>query len=161
MKAIVDIRKRRWMLAACFALCCAGAAFVARAGSGTSLESTRSKGLASAGSPANAAASPLATRADKSEPIQVLKFSLFDAGISPREACVDQGLVAILIEDYTGGTSGLEVERETGNATERTGRVERAGSHWRGEGEMRLSPGRYRVYMSDRPGNQAVIVVEP
>jgi hypothetical protein len=95
------------------------------------------------------------------ELVTTVRFNLYDLGILPREVHVQKGLLAINIEDYSGGTTGLVVERETGNAPELVGRVERTGAHWRGRGEIRLAPGRYQVYMADRPANRALLVIEP
>jgi hypothetical protein len=114
-------------------------------------------------SPTVSAPAPSMTAAPPTphELVTTVKFNLFDVGIYPREAHVDKGLISITIEDYSGGSQGVIVDRETGAAPERAGRVDRAGPHWRSRGEMRLGPGSYRVYMADRPANQALLVVEP
>jgi hypothetical protein len=93
--------------------------------------------------------------------VRVVRFKLYDIGILPREVYVEKGLVAISIEDYSGGTAGLVVARETGGPPNRVGRVVRQGSHWRSRGEMQLGPGRYQVFMEDRPDNRALLIVEP
>ncbi|MEK6303566.1 MAG: hypothetical protein AABO41_22920, partial [Acidobacteriota bacterium] len=103
----------------------------------------------------------IVVQAKPRELVTTVRFDLFDMGILPREVHVRPGLLAITIEDYSGGTSGVVVERETGNAPEQVGRVERAGGHWRGRREIRLGPGRYQVRMADRPANRALLVVEP
>jgi hypothetical protein len=90
----------------------------------------------------------------------VVQFSLYDVGILPREVQVRQGLIAIITEDYW-GSAGLVVERETASAPQLVGRVQRQGPHWRSQSNIRLAPGRYQVYMEERPANRAVIVVEP
>jgi hypothetical protein len=100
------------------------------------------------------------------EPVQVVRFTLYDVGIYPREAVVNKGLIAILIEDLSGGSQGLALVREKGLALDReTGgaitQVRREGKHWRGRGEIKLPPGRYRVYDSSRPANRATLIVEP
>jgi len=102
----------------------------------------------------------IAAQAKPRELVTTVRFDLFDVGILPREVHVQPGLLAITIEDYSGGTTGLVVERETGNAPEQVGSVGRAGGHWRGRGEIRLGPGRYQVRMADRPDNRALLVVE-
>lgn len=91
------------------------------------------------------------------EPVQVVRFTLYDVGIYPREAVVNKGLIAILIEDLSGGSEGLALERETGGAITQ---VSREGKHWRGRGEIKLTPGRYRVYDASRPANRATLIVE-
>jgi len=106
-----------------------------------------------------APAPPVAQSANR-RPAWHVKFNLFDVGIYPREVHVSKGLVAISIEDYSGGTSGLVVGRETGNAPDRVGSVERGGKGWRAQNEFQLGPGRYIVHMTDRPDNRALLVVE-
>lgn len=149
------IDSRRGALALMLVLCCASLAV--RTLIGWKLASANAK------PPVSAVASPTRSSSQgvSKEPARVVKFNLFDAGIYPREVHVDKGLIAITIEDYSGGTTGLVIERETGNAPEQVGCVERAGAHWRGRGEIRLGPGRYQVRMADRPANRALLVVEP
>src|SRR2546430_12780747 len=59
----------------------------------------------------------------KHGPVQVVRFTLYDAGIYPRQARVEKGLVAITIEDFSGGTSGLVVQRLNGNTRQSVGTV--------------------------------------
>jgi len=92
------------------------------------------------------------------EPLQVVRFTLYDIGIYPREAVADKGVIAISIEDLSGGSEGLMLERETGGAI---AHVRREGKHRRGRGEVKLTPGRYRVYDASRPSNSATLIVEP
>jgi hypothetical protein len=92
------------------------------------------------------------------EPVQVVRFTLYDVGIYPREAVVNKGLIAILIGDLSGGSEGLILERETGGAITQ---VRRERKHWRGRGEIKLTPGRYCVYDASRPANRATLIVEP
>jgi len=91
----------------------------------------------------------------------VVRFDLFDLGIHPREVHVAKGQIVFTIEDYSGGSPGLAVEQEAEPAPLQVGRVERRGPDWRVSTVMKLGPGRYRVYMLDRPGNRALLVVEP
>jgi hypothetical protein len=93
-------------------------------------------------------------------PVQNVRFTLYDAGIYPREIRVKQGAVAIAIEDRTGHTSGLMIERENGNGVS-IGQVKRFTDHWRGRGQFKVQPGRYRVFDTSRPANQARLIVEP
>ena len=97
----------------------------------------------------------------KHEPVEVVRFTLYDAGIYPRRARVSKGLVAIMIEDLSGGTTGTVVERVNGTDRAQVGLVKRFEKHWRGREEIRLEPGNYEIYMTDRPNNRAQIVVEP
>jgi hypothetical protein len=153
--------RNRWLIAAGLALSCASIAFVVHAYNASSSESRVSavsalpKALARPTSPAGVQAKPR-------EFVTTVRFNLFDLGIYPREVHVKKGLLAITIEDYSGGTTGLLVEREIGSAREQVGAVqrERAASS-RGKSEIKFSPGRYQVYMADRPDNRALLVVEP
>jgi hypothetical protein len=154
MRGIGRIRSHRALLALTLILC--GAGFVVRDHNAFSNESRRSRTLATV----EPASRPVVQGA-RPEPLQVVKFTLYDVGIYPREAHAEEGLLWIIIEDYSGGTTGLVVERETGNAPERVGSVQRDGPHWRGKSDIRLGAGRYRVHMADRPANQAVLIVGP
>lgn len=102
-----------------------------------------------------------ATAPDKHGPVEVVRFTLYDAGIYPRQARVQKGLVAIMIEDLSGGTSGVVVERARGNDRAQVGLVKRFEKHRRGRGEIVLTPGHYLIYDSSRPANLATLVVEP
>ena len=94
-------------------------------------------------------------------PVEVVRFTLYDAGIYPRQARVEKGVVAITIEDLSGGTSGLVVQRVNGNARQSVGTVQRIQNHWRGRQELQLEPGNYEVFMADRPNNKAQLIVQP
>jgi hypothetical protein len=152
--AITRTFNRRLALVVGLMVCCA--AFAVRAHNGWKSESPPINRPA-ASQPTSAAVA----QATPKEPARVVKFQLFEDGIYPREVHVDKGLLAINIEDYSGGTAGLVVERETGGLPEQVGRVERSGAHWKGKSQMRLSPGQYKVYMADRPANRALLVIEP
>jgi hypothetical protein len=94
-------------------------------------------------------------------PVRVVRFTLYDAGIYPREVRVDKGLVAITIEDLSGGTGGLVVAREIGSDRIQLGVVQRFEHHWRGRSELAMTPGHYVVFDSSRPANRAKLIVEP
>src|SRR5260370_34266581 len=64
---------------------------------------------------------PPAAATTKHAPVQVVRFTLYDVGIYPRQARVNKGLVAITIEDFSGVTSGLVVQRVTVNARHSVG----------------------------------------
>src|SRR2546421_9877631 len=59
--------------------------------------------------------------AAKNGPLQAVRFTLYHAGIYPRAAQVQKGLVAIMIKDLSGGASGLLVQRVHGNCRQRYG----------------------------------------
>ena len=107
---------------------------------------------------------PRVAQAAGRKPARFVKFNLFDLGIYPRELHVHKGLLSINIEDYSGGSSGLVVTRETDSAPQQIGSVVRGtggDAGWRGQSEMKLDEGRYIVFMADRPENRALLVVEP
>ena len=138
-------------------VCCAGLAFVSHA------YITRERSPMTPPPPLKAAApsSTVAQKAGQRGPIEVVRFTLYDVGIYPREAHVGKGTVAITIEDLSGGSSGLVVERQAvGLARVSVGSIQRSKDS-RGRNDIRLEPGRYEVYMADRPNNRAVLVVEP
>jgi hypothetical protein len=94
-------------------------------------------------------------------PVQVVRFTLYDAGIYPREVRARAGLIAVAIEDLSGGTQGLALTRVVNGQPLPVGLVERFANHWRGRSEIRLNAGRYEVFDSSRPSNRATLVVEP
>ena len=94
--------------------------------------------------------------------VQVVRFTLYDRGIIPELAYAQPGLVTIAVEDLSGGTTGLVVERdEEGQTRARIGEVRRNERKRHGKEELRLEEGRYQVYMADRPENRAQLIVEP
>jgi hypothetical protein len=96
----------------------------------------------------------------KQGPVQVVRFALYDVGIYPAEAYAEKGLVGIVFEDLSGGDSEVVVTRETGAAPANVGRVQRLDHNSRGRSDLRLEPGRYEIYVADRPGNRATLIVE-
>jgi hypothetical protein len=92
--------------------------------------------------------------------LHVIVFTLYDAGIEPAVLHTTKGLVAVSIEDHSGRTAGLVIERESGNGKVSIGQVNRNENQWRGRAELRLEPGRYHVFDSSRPDNEAEIVVD-
>jgi len=86
-----------------------------------------------------------------------LRFAVTDVVVIPREKHISQGPVSIYIEDYTGGGS-LGVARENGPEV---GRALRDVGSWRGKVDLLLAPGRYAVYDTRQPTNQATIIVDP
>lgn len=111
--------------------------------------------------PARPAPLPTVAPAGTEEPPRVVRFNLYDLGIYPREVHVDKGRIAVTIEDYSGGTPGLAIESEGDPVPQQVGRVDRSSADWRVTTVLKLGPGRYQVYMLDRPANRALLVVEP
>jgi hypothetical protein len=159
---ITRLGSPRWLVPAALALSCTSITFVA-SGYNTSSPISRASAVPVLSNAPMAATpiSPAVAQAKTRELVKTVRFNLYDLGILPREVHVQKGILAITIEDYSGGTTGLIIERENGNGHEQAGRVDRAGGHWRGRSELRFSPGRYRLSMEDRPANRALLVVEP
>jgi len=95
------------------------------------------------------------------DPVQNICFTLYDAGIFPREIHVEKGLVSIAIEDRTGKSEGLVIQRLVGNARVAIGQVKRFPNHWRGRGQFPLVPGSYAISDASHPNSRAEIVVAP
>jgi hypothetical protein len=95
------------------------------------------------------------------ERVQNVRFTIYDVGIYPQEIHVEPGVVAVAIEDRTGKSQGLVIDRDDGNGRVSVGQVQRAPDHWRGRGQVKLEPGRYRVFDKGRPNNQSTLLVEP
>jgi hypothetical protein len=97
--------------------------------------------------------------------LHMVTFGLYDVGIEPDVIHTSKGLIAVQIEDVSGGSKGLLVERETGNDRVAIGQVLRFGpasqASWRGRSEFNLEPGTYRVTDTSRPQNFAHLIVEP
>ena len=155
---LLGLKKGPLILVSILALlsCCAGVAFVSHAYISRDRRETRP-------SPGALPKPSVAVQSGPGAPgpVEVVRFTLYDVGIYPHEAHVGKGLVAITIEDLSGGSSGLVVERQQpGQARVTLGSVQR-GQHWRARNDLRLDPGKYEVYMADRPDNRAVLIVEP
>jgi hypothetical protein len=97
----------------------------------------------------------------RSGPVQLVQFTIYDVGIYPQETRVQHGRVAISIEDLTGSSSGLIIDRVEGSERARAGAVNRAMNQLRVRAEFPLTPGRYEVYDASRPENRAELIVEP
>lgn len=104
---------------------------------------------------------PITENDTNQAPTQLVRFTVYDAGIYPRQLRVQKGLTTVKIEDFSGGTAGLVFDRVNGNGRVPTGQVKRNGSHWRGEGVIRLQPGNYEVYSVEHPDNRSQLTVEP
>lgn len=94
--------------------------------------------------------------------VQVVRFALYDAGIIPKQARARKGLVAVTLEDHSGSSAGLIVERQNnGHTPERAGQVRHYDGSRRGRTELRLEPGIYAVFDGDNPERRAELTVEP
>ena len=97
----------------------------------------------------------------RSGPVQLVQFTIYDVAIYPQEARVQKGRVAVSIEDLTGSSSGLIIDRVEGNERARAGVVNRAMNRLRVRDEFFLPPGHYEVSDASRPDNRAELIVEP
>ncbi|HEY3137938.1 MAG TPA: hypothetical protein VGL29_18085 [Blastocatellia bacterium] len=101
------------------------------------------------------------TQAGSPRRVQVAQFTLYAIKIYPSEVHVHPGLIAVEVEDQSGGSNGLVIEQSNAGRSTRFGFVQRAVDSWRGRQEIELGPGTYQVYMADRPENRATLIVEP
>jgi len=88
---------------------------------------------------------------------QIVRFTVYDAGIFPKEAHASPGWVAIHIQDMSGASSGLVVLNES---RQTLGQIVRDQRHWRANARMHLEPGRYLVLDASRPTIRATLIVE-
>lgn len=124
-----------------------------------------------ANNPANekAVTAPLATAVqpavpDERGPVQVVRFSRYDVGLSPREARVRPGLVVVSLENQGGNAGGVMVAAVAGTVARPEAPVlvapDAAQGHRRGQKKLRLEAGRYEVYAADRPEQRATLLVQ-
>lgn len=92
---------------------------------------------------------------------QTVRFTAYDVGILPRQAKARAGKVAVAIEDLSGTGAELVVAKTNNGSAAATGRVRRSAGSWRGRTVIRLEPGTYDVFDSNRPNNRAELVVTP
>jgi hypothetical protein len=91
-------------------------------------------------------------------PAEMVHFTIYDAGIFPREERVSPGVVALHLEDMSGGSAGLVVASES---LVTLAQIVRRPGRWRDNAQVSLVPGRYTVYDASRPRNRATLIVEP
>ena len=94
-------------------------------------------------------------------PVQVVRFTLYDVGIEPQEVRAKPGLVTIDIEDLSGDSSGLVIERVEAASHVPAGLVGKATNRLRSRSELFLPKGRYEVADATRLDNRALLIVEP
>jgi hypothetical protein len=112
---------------------------------------------------AGGSASPQNNWQQKREPVQVARFALYDEGILPHELHVSKGLIAIELEDASGGTTSLVIARDVrkDKPLENVGNIKRNRNSRRDRFEIKLTPGNYVVYDERRAENRASLIVEP
>jgi hypothetical protein len=94
-------------------------------------------------------------------PVRMIRFVLLDTGLYPRTMRVDKGLINLAVEDETGISEGLVVERLVATTRERITTIRRMANARRGRELVRLTPGQYVVYDAGKPNNKANLIVEP
>jgi hypothetical protein len=87
--------------------------------------------------------------------------AVYDVGILPRQVKARAGKVALAIEDLSGANAELVVAKRTNGSAVAAGRIGRSPGSWRGRTVIRLEPGTYEVFDSNRPNNRAELVVTP
>ena len=90
-------------------------------------------------------------------PTQVVRFTVYDAGIFPTEARVKPGSVVIRAEDLTGTAETLLVRTENHRVV---GQIVRGESQWRGSARLTLDTGVYQVCDAGRFTKCATLNVE-
>ena len=106
-------------------------------------------------------ASPVPTSTSTARgPIQNLRFTVYDAGIYPRQLRAKPGVVAIVLEDHTRRRPGVVVERETGGGSLIVSEISFPLNQSRTRTELRLGVGRYRVFDATNPANRAELIVQ-
>ena len=92
---------------------------------------------------------------------QMIKFTLFPDGIFPHEVTASAGNLVLAINDKTNGSSGIVVERLSGNGSQVVGEVKRKENKSRGRELLKLTPGEYTVRDASNTSNVARLIVEP
>jgi hypothetical protein len=93
--------------------------------------------------------------------VQIVRFTLYDAGIYPQEARATSGRLTISIEDLTGAGSGVIVERVEETRRVPVGAVNNVVKRLRSRAELNLPIGRYELVDATRPENRASLIVDP
>ena len=94
-------------------------------------------------------------------PVLNVRFTVYDAGIFPRQQHAKPGNVAISIEDRTHRSSGLVVQALDTDAPITIGQVTPVFERARGRAQFSLGAGHYAVFDSSQPRNRAELIIEP
>jgi hypothetical protein len=94
-------------------------------------------------------------------PVQHVRFTVYEVGIYPRQLRARTGIVGISIEDRTGQSVGLLIEKKDGDGRVPIGQVLRPTNQVRGRELFNLPPGNYRVSDITRQASEAELTVEP
>src|SRR5688572_29624370 len=90
-----------------------------------------------------AAAAAITQGTDERGPVRMIRLVLLDTGLYPRQMRVNKGLINLTVEDETGISDGLVVERVVNSARERITTIRRMSGVRRGRELMQLTPGQY------------------
>jgi hypothetical protein len=101
------------------------------------------------------------TADNATERVQNIKFTIYDVGIYPQEMSVDAGRIGIAVDDRTGRSAGVSLQRLNGNSAEPVGQVQMVADHHRSRGYIKLTPGRYRVVDQSHPQIFSTLIVNP
>lgn len=105
---------------------------------------------------------PVVTQGESERgPVRMIRFVLLDTGLYPRTMRVDKGLINLAVEDETGISEGLVVERVLETGRERITTIRRMANARRGRELVRLTPGQYVVYDARKQNNKADLIVQP
>jgi hypothetical protein len=74
---------------------------------------------------------------------------------------VNAGLINLAVEDETGISEGLVVDRVVNTVRESLTTIRRTPDARRGRELIRLTPGQYVVFDASKPNNKANLIVEP
>jgi hypothetical protein len=95
------------------------------------------------------------------EPLENIRFTVYDVGIYPQEMEVNAGRLGIVFDDRTGRSSSFLVQRFTDDNSEVVGQINVVTNHSRTRGQVKLTPGRYKVFDSTRPEMYSTLTVNP
>jgi hypothetical protein len=98
---------------------------------------------------------------NSTDPVQNIRFTVYDVGIYPQEMTLDAGRVGIAIDDRTGKSAGLSLQRLNGNNSEPVGQVDMAANRHRSRGYVKLTPGRYKLFDKSNPQIFSTLIVNP
>ena len=98
---------------------------------------------------------------NSSDPVQNIRFTVYDVGIYPQEMTLDAGRIGIGVDDRTGKSAGLSLQRIEGNNSEFVGQVDMTPDRHRSRGYVRLTPGRYKLFDKSNPQIFSTLIVNP
>jgi len=100
------------------------------------------------------------TEDDSNEPLQNVRFTVYDVGIYPPSMQLKAGRVAIAFDDRTGPNKSFVVQRVNGNSPELVAQADPVPDHVRTRVFVKLTPGSYRVFSSEKPEIYSTLIVD-